>query len=111
MQTMNDCLEVVSKEDYLIKDPKLGLLRGLVLTITFIALVHPENLSIKPAQTWADIMGGRIALLTTSKLAGNILVYTLAMNTFSSYLGNEPMLIFGNTIQKVPPLALLIAFK
>jgi hypothetical protein len=93
----------MGKEDHLIKDPALGHLRGLVLTIVYISIVAPELI---PKHVMADIVGGRVALLAGSKLSGNVLTYFTAMEVLSGYLDTEPMLIYGNLIQKVhSPLA------
>ena len=90
---MEECSELLSREDHHIKDEKLSLLRGLILTLTYIETIAPGRVKN------ANVLG-RIALLANSKLAGNWLVYSLAVAVFGNLQEGETVLLHGNCIQK-----------
>lgn len=101
IESIAEIVEVLGKEDFQLKDPTLVQLRGLALTLSYVYIVHPEYF-LFTAEDWADIVFGRLSLLATSKLAGNMLIYCSSMTLFrDSFLGDDPPLIVGNLIQKV----------
>jgi hypothetical protein len=91
---VEECLELLSREDHHIKDDKLSLLRGIILTLVYIETIAPGH--VKNAR----VLLGRVALLANSKLAGNWLVYSLAMAVFGNLQEDETILLHGNCIQK-----------